>query len=202
MTEHQNATHKEKMQKRKEAFESRRARATHEKGLLIINTGPGKGKTTAALGMMFRALGQGFQVGVVQFIKGPMSTGEAKLAQQLDLPLTFHTMGEGFTWDTQDRERDMAMAWRAWNMAVSLLRDPAYKLVILDELNIVLRYGYLPEDEVLAELNNKRKDLHVIVTGRGAGTALRDAADLVTEMKAVKHPYKSQGVKPQAGVEY
>jgi len=193
--------HKQRMIRRKEAFEERKARATQEKGLLIVHTGAGKGKTTAALGLAFRALGQGLKVGIVQFIKGAIATGEAALVRRLNLPIEMHTMGDGFTWNTQDRTQDMASARKAWTKATELLRDPSFGLVILDELNAVLKYDYLPQDEVLDELRGKREMLHVVVTGRNARDELLDLADLVTEMKLVKHPYRS-GVKAQKGVEF
>ena len=193
--------HKEQKIRHKQAFEERKARATQEKGLIIVNTGAGKGKTTAALGLAFRALGQGLKVGIVQFIKGAIPTGEAALVKKLNLPVEMHTMGDGFTWNTQDRDKDIASARRAWDKAVSLLRDESFGLVILDELNIVLKYNYLSLEEVLQELRNKRPMLHVVVTGRNARDELIDLADLVTEMKLVKHPYR-QGVKPQAGIEF
>lgn len=194
--------HKEKAERRKEAFEKRKAKATLEKGLLIVNTGAGKGKTTAALGLAFRALGQGLKVGIVQFIKGAIPTGEASLVARLNLPVEMHTMGDGFTWNTQDRAADIASARKAWDKAVALLRDPSFGMVILDELNVVLQYDYLPRDEVLAELANRRPMLHVVVTGRSASAELIAMADLVTEMKLIKHPYREQGVKPQPGVEF
>ena len=196
-----NAQHKDQKIRHQQAFEERKARATLEKGLIIVNTGSGKGKTTAALGLAFRALGQGLKVGIVQFIKGAIATGEAALAKKLNLPLEMHTMGDGFTWNTQDRDKDIASARRAWDKAVSLLRDETFGLVILDELNIVLKYDYLPLEEVLEELRNKRPMLHVAITGRNAKQELIDLADLVTEMKLVKHPYRL-GVKPQVGIEY
>jgi cob(I)alamin adenosyltransferase len=193
--------HKEKMQRRKDSFEERKARATREKGLIIVNTGAGKGKTTASLGLAFRALGQGLKVGIVQFIKGAIPTGEAALAKKLSPLLEMHTMGDGFTWNTQDRDRDIASARRAWDEAVRMLRDDSFGMVILDELNIVLKYDYLPLTEVLDELRRKREMLHVVITGRHAKDELIELADLVTEMKLIKHPYK-EGVKPQPGVEF
>jgi cob(I)alamin adenosyltransferase len=193
--------HRQRKVRQKEAFEARKAQATREKGLLIVHTGSGKGKTTAALGLAFRALGQGLKVGIVQFIKGAIATGEAALVQKLGLPIEMHTLGEGFTWDTQDRDRDVASARRAWEKAVALLRDESFGLVILDELNVVLNYGYLPLEEVLDELRRKPALLHVVVTGRNAKDELIELADLVTEMKLVKHPYRG-GVKPQKGIEY
>jgi cob(I)alamin adenosyltransferase len=193
--------HRQRMARQKEAFEERKARATREKGLIIVHTGAGKGKTTAALGLAFRALGQGMKVGVVQFIKGAIPTGEAALAARLGPCLVMHTMGDGFTWNTQDRDKDTASARKAWAMAVALLRDPSFDLVILDELNIVVKHGYLPLEEVLGELRGKREMLHVVVTGRNARDELIDVADVVTEMKLVKHPYRS-GIKAQKGVEF
>lgn len=193
--------YKQKMQRRDEAFERRKADATREKGLLIVHTGAGKGKTTAALGLAFRALGQGMKVGIVQFIKGAIATGEAAIVKKLGLPIEMHTLGEGFTWKTQDKTRDIATARLGWDKAVELLRDPSFDLVILDELNIVLRYDYLPLEEVLAELAKKREMLHVVVTGRNAKAPLVKMADLVTEMTMVKHPYRD-GIKPQPGIEF
>jgi cob(I)alamin adenosyltransferase len=194
--------HKEKAVRRKEAFEKRKAEATQDKGLLIVHTGNGKGKTTAALGLAFRALGQGMKVGIVQFIKGAIPTGEASLAARLNLPIEMHTMGDGFTWNTQDRTQDIASAGAGWAKAIALLRDPSFGLVVLDELNVVLGYEYLPLEEVLTELKNKRPDLHVVITGRNAKPELIELADLVTEMKLVKHPYREQRVKPQKGIEF
>jgi cob(I)alamin adenosyltransferase len=169
--------------------------------LLIVHTGAGKGKTTAALGLAFRALGQGMQVGIVQFIKGAIPTGEAALAARLAPALQMHTMGDGFTWNTQDRDKDIASTRKAWDTAVSLLRDPSFDMVILDELNVVLKHAYLPLDEALMELRGRRPMLHVVVTGRNARDEMIDLADVVTEMKLIKHPYRS-GVKAQKGVEF
>lgn len=196
-----NEKHKQNMVKLKDAYDKRMAAATRAKGLLIVNTGNGKGKTTAALGVVFRALGHGMRVGVVQFVKGAIATGEAALAAKLAPQLEWHVLGEGFTWETQDRSRDIATARAGWVKAVELIRDPSFDLVVLDELNIVLRYGYLPLDEVLTELTARREMLHVVVTGRSAKPELIDAADLVTEMTLVKHPFRS-GIKPQKGVEF
>jgi len=193
--------HKERMERLKEAHDARLAKATLEKGLLIVNTGTGKGKSSAAFGVVARALGHGMRVGIIQFIKGAIATGEAAFFERLAPQVTMKTLGEGFTWDTQDRQRDIATARLGWQEAVAMLRDPAYDLVVLDELNIVLRYEYLPLDEVLDELRRKREMLHVVVTGRNARPELIEMADLVTEMKLVKHPYRS-GVMPQKGIEY
>jgi cob(I)alamin adenosyltransferase len=201
MDEDESELHRQRMARQKEAFEARKARATEEKGLLIVHTGAGKGKTTAALGLAFRALGQGMRVGIVQFIKGAIPTGEAALAAKLAPALEMHTMGDGFTWNTQDRDKDIASARKAWDTAVSMLRDPSFDLVILDELNVVLKHTYLPLEEVLTELRGKWPMLHVVVTGRNARDELIALADLVTEMKLVKHPYRL-GVKAQKGVEF
>jgi cob(I)alamin adenosyltransferase len=193
--------HAEQMRRRKASYDARKAAATKEKGLIIVHTGTGKGKTSAALGMVFRALGHGMRVGVVQFTKGAIETGEAAFAKQLEGRVDFYTLGEGYTWETQDRGRDTAMAGRAWEQARALIGDPRYQIVVLDELNIVLKYNYVPLDEVLDALRHKRGDLHVIITGRNAKDELIELADLVTEMKLIKHPYKS-GVKAQKGIEY
>ena len=196
-----NADHKDRMIRVDEAFEKSQAQATGEKGLIIVHTGGGKGKTTAALGMAIRALGQGFKVGIVQFIKGATGTGEEVFIAKLDLPIEMHTLGDGFTWKTQDREGDIATARRGWQKSVELLRDPSFDMVILDELNIVLHYDYLPLEEVLAELDRKREMLHVVITGRNAKPQLLEMADLATEMKSIKHPYH-HGIKAQRGVEF
>jgi cob(I)alamin adenosyltransferase len=197
-----NEEHAARMRRRKAAFDSAQARATGEKGLIIVHTGSGKGKTSAALGMVFRALGHRMRVGVVQFTKGAMETGEAAFARELVGRLDFHVTGEGYTWETQNRDRDMAVARQGWTLARQMIADTQYDLIILDELNIVLKYDYLPLDEVLAVLRGKRADLHVVVTGRAAKEELIELADLVTEMRLVKHPYRTQGIKAQKGVEY
>jgi cob(I)alamin adenosyltransferase len=193
--------HAEQMRRRKTSYDARKAAATQEKGLIIVNTGTGKGKTSAALGMVFRALGHGMRIGVVQFTKGAIETGEAAFAKQLEGRIDFYTLGEGYTWETQDRGRDIAVAAKAWSQARALIEDARYQIVVLDELNIVLKYGYVPLDEVLETLRRKREDLHVIITGRNAKDELIELADLVTEMKLIKHPYKS-GIKAQKGIEY
>ncbi|WP_349371645.1 cob(I)yrinic acid a,c-diamide adenosyltransferase [Salinarimonas sp.] len=193
--------HREKMAKRKAVQDAEVAGKTLEKGLLIVNTGPGKGKSTAAFGLMLRALGRGFRVGVVQFVKGAWETGEKLALARFDDQISWHTMGEGFTWETQDKARDIAAAERAWAKAKELMDDPAIRLVILDELNIALRYAYLPLDEVVATLAARRPDLHVVVTGRNAKPELIEAADLVTEMTLVKHHFAA-GVKAQEGIEF
>jgi cob(I)alamin adenosyltransferase len=202
MTEaERDAYHAEKMRKKKEARNKILATKTEEKGLLIVHTGKGKGKSTAAFGMVFRAIGHGFQVGVVQFVKGAWGTGERDVLEKFSDQVTIKAMGEGFTWDTQDRQRDLAAARGAWEMAKEMIADPQYKMVLLDELNIVLRYDYLPLEEVLEVLRNKPRDTHVIVTGRNAKDELIEIADLVTEMTEIKHPFRA-GVKAQAGIEF
>jgi cob(I)alamin adenosyltransferase len=167
----------------------------------MVHTGKGKGKTTAAMGLAMRCIGHGFKVGIVQFVKGAWATGERDILARFPDLCVMKAMGEGFTWDTQDRQRDIAAARQAWETAKQMLDDPSYRMVILDELNIVLRYGYLEIDEVLPVLAARRPDLHVVVTGRNAKDELIEAADLVTEMTMVKHPFRS-GVKAQAGVEF
>jgi cob(I)alamin adenosyltransferase len=193
--------HRAKMAKRKAVQDAEVAAKTIEKGLLIVHTGPGKGKSTAAFGLALRMLGRGHRVGVVQFIKGAWHTGERDAFAAFGDRVSWHTMGEGFTWETQDLARDVAAAERAWNKAVELMKDHAFGLVILDELNIALRYDYLNLETVLATLAGRRAGLHVVVTGRNAKLALIDAADLVTEMSLVKHHFAA-GVKAQAGVEF
>ncbi|MGD9743669.1 MAG: cob(I)yrinic acid a,c-diamide adenosyltransferase [Dongiaceae bacterium] len=191
----------EKSAKRKAARAKMMATKTIEKGLLIVHTGKGKGKSTAAFGMVMRAIGHGMKVGVVQFVKGKWETGERGVLQRFPELVTIRTMGEGFTWETQDRARDIAAAGAAWEEAKRLIADPGYRLILLDELNIVLRYDYLPIEEVVAALSARPKNLHVIVTGRNAKQELIDAADLVTEMTMLKHPFRD-GVKAQAGIEF
>jgi cob(I)alamin adenosyltransferase len=195
------ARHAEKAAKRRAARAKIMATKTIEKGLLIVHTGKGKGKSTAAFGMVMRCLGHGLRVGVVQFVKGRWQTGERGVLERFPELVTIKTMGMGFTWETQDRARDIAAARAAWEAAKALMADPAYKLLLLDELNIVLRYDYLPIDEIVETLKGRRPDLHVIVTGRNAKPELIEAADLVTEMTMVKHPFRS-GVKAQAGIEF
>ncbi|HEY8595007.1 MAG TPA: cob(I)yrinic acid a,c-diamide adenosyltransferase [Devosiaceae bacterium] len=199
--EERNAYHAEKMRKKKAARDKILATKTEERGLLIVHTGKGKGKSTAAFGMVFRAIGHGFKVGVVQFVKGAWGTGERDVLEKFSDQVTIKAMGEGFTWDTQDRQRDIAAAREAWEEAKKMIADPSYKMVLLDELNIVLRYDYLPLDEVIEVLRNKPRDTHVIVTGRNAKDELIEIADLVTEMTEIKHPFRA-GVKAQAGIEF
>ncbi len=196
-----NQRHKQKMAKKKAIRDKIMAEKTARKGLLIVTTGAGKGKSTAAFGMALRCVGHGMKVGVVQFIKGAMDTAEREVLSRFDDLVEFKAMGEGFTWETQDRERDIAAARRAFEVAKAWLADPAYAMVILDELNVVLRYGYLPLDEVLAVLAARPPHQHAVLTGRNAPEELIEQADLVTEMKLVKHPFRS-GVKAQAGIEF
>lgn len=202
--ERRNAEHKSRMARLCAIKDRELAKKTIEKGLIIVNTGGGKGKSTAAFGMAMRALGHGMRVVIVQFIKGAIANGDTAFMErlrELGMPIEMHTLGEGFTWKTQDRERDIATAARAWAKAVEVLRDPAVDLVILDELNIATKYDYIGPSTVVEELRAKRQDLHVVVTGRSASPELVELADLVTEMKSVKHPY-ARGIKPQRGVEF
>ena len=193
--------HRAKMTKRKAVQDAEVAAKTIEKGLLIVHTGTGKGKSTAAFGLVLRMLGRGRRVGVVQFIKGAWHSAERDALEQFGDQLVWHTMGEGFTWETQDRARDVAAAERAWTKARELLDDPSIAMLVLDELNIALRYDYLPLDAVVAALAARRPDLHVVVTGRNAKPELIAAADLVTEMTLVKHHFAA-GVKAQQGIEF
>ncbi|OMJ30586.1 cob(I)yrinic acid a,c-diamide adenosyltransferase [Sphingomonas sp. Sph1(2015)] len=195
------AEHAERMAKKKAAQDSKVAARDAEKGLIIVHTGKGKGKTTAALGMVIRAVGHGMRVGMVQFVKGAMTTGEAAVLARFP-EVDFHAMGEGFTWNTQDRARDIATARGAWDEVKRMIADPSYDLIVADELNIVLRYDYLPVDEVLEVLATKGAMTHVVITGRNAPEALIEAADLVTDMTQVKHPFREQGVKAQKGIEF
>jgi cob(I)alamin adenosyltransferase len=196
-----NRRHREKMARRQAARRKVLATKTEERGLLIVHTGAGKGKSTAAFGIVLRCLGHGMRVGIVQFVKGAWTTGERTVLARFPELVTCRAMGEGFTWDTQDRARDIAAARAAWQLAQAMIADPSYRLVLLDELNIVLRYGYLPVAEVMAALRAKPRDLHVVVTGRNAPPELIEAADLVTEMTLVKHPFRA-GVKAQKGIEF
>jgi cob(I)alamin adenosyltransferase len=194
--------HKAKMAKRKAVQDAEvEAKTTTEKGLLIVNTGPGKGKSTAAFGLALRMLGYGRRVGVVQFVKGAWHSGEKDALATFGDRVSWHTMGEGFTWETQDLKRDIAAAERAWAKALELMADPSFGLVILDELNIALRYDYLDLEKVVEALKARRDGLHVVVTGRNAKPALIEAADLVTEMGQVKHHFAA-GVKAQQGIEF
>lgn len=196
-----NARHAEKMKKKKAARDKIIATKTIEKGLTIVNTGKGKGKSTAAFGIIFRAIGNGMKVGVVQFVKGKWGTGERKVLEVFPEQVTLATMGEGFTWETQDRRRDIAAARQAWEKAKEMILDDQHQIVLCDELNIVLRYDYLPVSEIIETLRQKPEMKHVIITGRNAKEELIEFADLVTEMEMVKHPFRS-GVKAQVGIEF
>ncbi|MDE3177681.1 MAG: cob(I)yrinic acid a,c-diamide adenosyltransferase [Pseudomonadota bacterium] len=198
----ENARHQAKMAKRKAVQDAEVAAKTiAQKSLLIVHTGPGKGKSTAAFGLALRALGRGWKVGVVQFIKGAWETGERLAFARFGDQIVWRTMGEGFTWETQDRARDVAAAAAAWKVAQEMMADPEIRLLVLDEMNVALRYDYLPLDEVVAALRARRDDLHIVVTGRNAKPELIEAADLVTEMGALKHHFAA-GVKAQAGIEF
>lgn len=195
--------HNAKMARKKQARDKIMSTKTDEKGLVIVHTGKGKGKSSAAFGMIFRCIAHQLPCAVVQFIKGGMDTGERNLvtAHFGDI-CQFHTMGEGFTWETQDRERDIAAATAAWEKAKELIRDERYHMVLLDEINIALRYGYIPLEEVIAFLETEKPEMtHVVLTGRNAADELIEIADLVTEMALVKHPFRS-GIKAQIGVEF
>ncbi len=192
----------EKSRKRKEARDKMLADKTVEKGLLIVHTGKGKGKSTAAFGLVARAIGNGMKIGVVQYVKGKWETGERQVLEHFPDQVTIRTMGEGFTWETQDKARDIAAAEAAWEVSKEMIDDPSYDLVILDELNIVLRYDYLDLEAVLDTFRKKRGMLHIVVTGRNAKPELIDAADLVTEMTQIKHPFRDQNVRAQKGIEF
>lgn len=191
--------HQRRMERKKAVVDEKVARADQDKGLILIHTGNGKGKSSAGFGMVARALGHGMQVGVVQFIKGSFSTGEEAFFRRFP-EVKYHVMGEGFTWETRDRERDTEMASHAWQNALAMLRDPEISLVLLDEINIALKYKYVPMDEVIDALANKPAMQHVILTGRGAKPELIEIADTVTEMKEIKHAFKA-GIRAQQGVE-
>lgn len=195
------ADHARLTARRQAGYERKQARADREKGLLIVYTGSGKGKTTAAFGMALRAIGHGLKVGVVQFIKGGQDSAERAALRRFE-NMDFQTLGEGFTWQTQDRARDIAAAERGWAEAERMIDDPSYALVILDELNLVLKYRYLDLARVLARFSSRRAELHIVVTGRHAPEALIEQADLVSDVRAVKHPYREQGVKAQRGIEF
>lgn len=191
-----------KMQRRKEVQEQRLAQRQHEKGLIVVHTGNGKGKTTAALGMVLRSLGHGYRVAIIQFIKGAWEPAEKAALSRWSDQLTFHALGEGFTWETQNQQRDTENAQAAWQTALNYICNPEYRLVLLDEINIALKYNFLSAEEVLAGLAQKPVDTHVILTGRGAPPALIEQADLVTEMTLIKHPFRDQNIKAQPGIEF
>ena len=194
-------SHKRMTQRHKEGFEKKKAAAQKEKGLLIVYTGTGKGKSTAAFGMGMRILGHQMKLGVVQFIKGALHSAEREVLGA-NPNCDFHVVGAGYTWDTQDRAADMATAARGWAEAVRMINDPSYDMVILDELNIVLKYQYLDLAQVLEVFSQRREMLHIVVTGRHAPEGLIELADLVSEIRPLKHPYKEQGIKAQKGVEF
>ena len=201
-TDEEIARANEKSKKRKQARGKMLAEKTVEKGLLIVHTGKGKGKSTAAFGLVARAIGNGMKIGVVQYVKGKWETGERGVLDHFPDQVTIRTMGEGFTWETQDKARDIAAAEAAWTVSKEMIADPSYDLVILDELNIVLRYDYLDIDDVLDTFRNKRDMMHVVVTGRNAKPELIEIADLVTEMTQIKHPFREQNVRAQKGIEF
>lgn len=192
--------HAKRMAAKQKIMQERIANANKEQGILLVLTGPGKGKSSSGFGMVARALGHGMKVGIVQFIKGTFSTGEHAFFR--DLPnVDYHVMGQGYTWDTQDREQDIASANAAWDIVAGMLQDDSYDLILLDELNIALKYEYLDLDRVLDDLQARPAMQHVVVTGRYAPQELIDIADTVTEMKVVKHAFKDQGIKAQKGIE-
>lgn len=204
MSDDVNEQHRKKMERLNEIKDKQLASADKQKGLVIVHTGGGKGKSTAAFGMAIRSLGQGMKVGIVQFIKGAIATGESAFIEKMSAsgwPIEMHTMGEGFTWKTQDRQRDIEVAMKGWEKAVQLIRDPTIDLVVLDEINIATKYDYVPASVVVEELKRKREMLHVVLTGRNASADVIEIADLVSEMKVIKHPY-AHGIQPQKGVEF
>ncbi len=194
--------YRNRMEKRKEVQTKRLKERNKEKGLKIINTGQGKGKTTAALGMAIRTIGHNQKVAIVQFIKGGWAPGESLALQIFEDKLKFHAYGEGFTWETQDRNKDIDLVQSSWGKALSYLTDPSYKLIILDEIIVAIKLGYIDEDEIIKGINLRPELTHVALTGRGASKKLIDSADLVTEMKSIHHPFREQGVKAQEGIEY
>ena len=197
------STYKKRMQQRKEVQAERLQIRKTKKGLLIVFTGNGKGKTTAALGMALRTIGHGYKVAIIQFIKGGWTTGEEKALKNLSSKISWHSLGEGFTWETQDRIRDEKLVQGAWELAKEYIRNESYKLIILDEVNIATKLGYLASEEIitfLKSLNNRKN--HIVLTGRGASDSIKNYADLVTEMKLIRHPFKEQGIKAQKCVEF
>ncbi|NOL46395.1 cob(I)alamin adenosyltransferase [Synechococcus sp. MIT S9220] len=200
--EQDDAGYRKRMERRQQVQRQRVEERNKEKGLILVFTGHGKGKTTAGLGLVLRTLGHGERVAVVQFIKGGWEPGEARALQAFGDQISWHALGEGFTWETQDRQRDQQLVTEAWQTALDHLRDERIKLVLLDELNVAIKLGYIEPDTVIAGLRERPELCHVAVTGRGAPASLIDAADLVTEMTLSKHPFREQGVKAQAGIEY
>ena len=197
--------YKERMQKRKEIQSKRLKERNLEKGLVIVFTGNGKGKTTAALGMGVRTLGHGYKVAIIQFIKGAWTTGEKKAFKNFSNKVEWRSLGAGFTWETQNRNEDQLLVKKAWEAAKGYMKDKSYKLVILDEINIALKLGYINSEEIITfikDLNMNKNYCHIILTGRGASKEIIEFADLVTEMKLIKHPFRDQGIKAQECVEY
>ncbi len=196
-------SYKKRMQQRKDIQAERLQIRKTKKGLLIVFTGNGKGKTTASLGMALRTIGHGYKVAIIQFIKGGWTTGEEKALKNLSSNISWHSLGEGFTWETQDRIRDEKLVQEAWQLAKKYIQDESYKLIILDEINIATKLGYLAPEEIITfvkSLNNRKN--HIVLTGRGASDAIMNYADLVTEMKLIRHPFKEQGIKAQKCVEF
>ncbi|WP_115017109.1 cob(I)yrinic acid a,c-diamide adenosyltransferase [Synechococcus sp. UW140] len=200
--EQDNAGYRKRMERRQQVQRQRVEERNKEKGLLLVFTGQGKGKTTAGLGLVLRTLGHGERVAIVQFIKGGWEPGEARALKAFGDQVAWHALGEGFTWETQDRERDQQLVGNAWQTALGYLKDPSIKLVLLDELNVALKLGYIEVSTVLDGLSQRPELCHVALTGRGAPPELIEAADLVTEMTLVHHPFREQGVKAQAGIEF
>ena len=191
-----------KMQKRKEIQSQRLKERNKEKGLIIITTGQGKGKTTAALGLALRSIGHNHNVAIIQFIKGGWEPGERFALKVFGEKIKFHACGEGFTWETQDRDRDISLVKSSWSKALNYMKDPKYKLIILDEIIVAIKLGYIDENEIIKCISLRPDLTHVVLTGRGASKKLIDSADLVTEMKLIHHPFREQGVKAQKGIEY
>ena len=197
------SSYKKSMQKRKDIQEKRLQIRKTKKGLLIVFTGNGKGKTTASLGMALRAIGHDYKVAIIQFIKGGWKSGEEKALKNLSSNISWHSLGEGFTWETQDRIRDEKLVQEAWQLAKKYIKDETYKIIILDEINIATKLGYITSEEIITFLKSlKNRKNHVVLTGRGASNSMIDYADLVTEMKLIKHPFKEQGIKAQKCVEF
>ena len=195
--------YKERMQRRKDIQSKRLKVRKAKKGLLIVFTGNGKGKTTASLGMALRTIGHGYKVAIIQFIKGGWTTGEEKALKNLTTNISWHALGEGFTWETQDRIRDQELVMGAWEVAKTYIRDDSYRLIILDEINIAIKLGYISPDEIISFIKNfESRRNHIVLTGRGASDSIINYADLVTEMNPVKHPFKEQGIKAQKCIEY
>ena len=201
--ENDESSYKKRMQQRKDIQAERLQIRKTKKGLLIVFTGNGKGKTTASLGMALRTIGHGYKVAIIQFIKGGWTTGEEKALKNLSSTISWHALGEGFTWETQDRIRDEKLVQEAWQLSKKYIKNESYKLIILDEINIATKLGYLSSEEIinfLKSINNRNN--HVVLTGRGASDSIINYADLVTEMKLIRHPFKEQGIKAQKGIEF